>query len=319
MIGYLWWDLMRIVVFGQAAFGKDVFDALRVGGEEIVGVSTPAATPNARPDARPDALLEAARSAGIPNIDTAALNEDLPFQRFVALQPELLVFAYVTDIVRKRVLEVARRGAIQFHPSLLPQHRGRTAMNWSLISGEERTGLTVFWVDEGMDTGPILLQRDVTIGREDSVGSLYFERLYPMGVDALVEATRLVREGTAPRIEQDHALATYEPPCGAEHASIDWFHHSRVVFNLIRGCDPQPGAVAKWKGEPLRLFDARYRSTISSSVPGTVIAVVEGRAQIAGVGGTITIGRVQPSAGAKSPAADVLSVGDVLERSVFAR
>lgn len=301
---------MRIVVFGQAAFGKDVFEALSGAGEQIVGVSTPAPAPNARPDA----LLEVATAAGIPAIETPSLREDEPFERFAALQPDLLVFAFVTDIVRKRVLDVPTHGAIQYHPSLLPLHRGRSAINWSLIAGDERTGLTVFWVDEGIDTGPILLQREVTVGPDDSVGSLYFERLYPMGVEALVEATRLVREGAAPRIEQDHALATYEPPCEAEHARIDWMHHSRMVFNLIRGCDPQPGATAVLNGQPLRLFDARYRPGASEAEPGTVLALAEGRARIAGVGGSIEVGRVQRAGEAKSPAADVLTAGDLLER-----
>ncbi|MEX2446593.1 MAG: methionyl-tRNA formyltransferase [Dehalococcoidia bacterium] len=299
---------MRIVVMGQAAFGRDVFEALRAAGEDVVGVSTPT------PGSRPDPLHEAATAAGLPTVETPALQRDEPFERFAALQPDLLVFAFVTDIVRTRALETATLGAIEYHPSLLPLHRGRSAMNWSLIAGDERTGLTVFWVDAGIDTGPVLLQREVEVGPEDSVGSLYFERLYPMGVEALVEATRLVREGRAPRVEQDHSLATYEPACEAEHGRIDWMHHSSVVFNLIRGCDPQPGASTALRGEPLRLFDARRRVGTSTETPGTVIAVTDGRVEVAGIGGTIEIGRVQRAGEGKVAAGEVLQTGDVLER-----
>ena len=300
---------MRIVLFGQAAFGRDVFEALRAAGEEIVGVSTP------QLGARPDPLFEAASIAGVTVIETPALRQDAPFEQFVALKPDLLVFALVTDIVRKRVLDAATHGAIQFHPSLLPQHRGRTAMNWTIISGVERTGLTIFWVDEGIDTGPILLQREVDIAPTDSVGTLYFDRLAPLGVEALVEATRLVREGTAPRVPQNTALATYEPPCGPEHARIEWLNHSRVVADLVRGCDPQPGAVASLGGEVVRLFEAELRPGAPDEPPGTVMSIVDGRAEIAAIGGTIIIGRAQRNNAPKALAGELLMVGDVLERA----
>jgi len=154
----------------------------------------------------------------------------------------------------------------------------------------------------------------VDIDPADSVGTLYFDHLYPMGVEALVEATRLVREGTAPRIPQQHALATYEAPCGPEHAKIDWMNHSRVVSNLIRGCDPQPGAVASLRGEPVRLFEAQLRPGAPGELPGTVMAIVDGRAEIAAIGGTIVVGRAQGNGSAKAPAGELLMVGDVLER-----
>lgn len=299
---------MRIVLFGQAAFGRDVLNALREAGEDVVAVSTP------RQGSRPDPLFDAAGEAGLPVIETPSLRQDAPFQQYLDLKPELLVFAFVTDIVRKRVLDAATHGAIQYHPSLLPLHRGRTAMNWPIIAGEQTTGLTIFWVDEGIDTGPILLKREVEIRPEDTVGTIYFDRLYPMGVESLVEATRMVREGTAPREEQDHSLGTYEAPCGPEHAHIDWHHHGQVVFNLIRGCDPQPGASSVVRGTGIRLFDASFQPGAPSESPGTVVSINENKAEIATVGGTITVGRVQPANGRKVAASEVLQVGDVLER-----
>ena len=299
---------MRIVLFGQAAFGRDVLAALRGAGEEVVAVSTP------RQGARSDPLFDAAAAAGLPVFETSALRQDVPFAQFAALKPDLLVFAFVTDIVRKRVLDAARRGAIQYHPSLLPLHRGRTAMNWSLIAGERTTGLTIFWVDEDIDTGPILMQREVVVEPDDTVSSLYFNRLYPMGIDALVEATRMVREGTAPRIPQDHQRASYEVPCGPEHGRIDWQHHGRVVFNLIRGCDPHPGASSVVRNTSLRLFDASFRPGAPGEAPGTVMAIVDRSAEIAAIGGTITVGRVQAEDGRKVAASEVLQAGDALER-----
>ena len=300
---------MRIVLFGQAAFGKDVFDQLVAAGEDVVGVSTPAQ------GSRPDPLYEAAFQAKVPIIETPSLRQHEPFSRYLAWQPELLVFAFVTDIVRKRVLDAATHGAIQYHPSLLPLHRGRTAMNWTIMSGATQAGLTIFWVDEGIDTGPILLQRAIEIAPDDSVGSIYFDRLYPMGVTALVDATRMVREGTAPREPQDHSIATYEPPAAAEHARIDWHQHGRVVHNIIRGCDPQPGAWAMFQDGALHLFGSHWRPGHPEQPPGTVIATIDGSVEIATVGGSVVIDRVQRDGQPKTAAGDVLQTGDVLVRA----
>ena len=165
---------MRIALFGQAAFGKDVLDALLAAGEEVVGVSTPKA------GARPDPLFAAAEAAGIPCIETPSLRREGPFAEFAAWAPELLVFAFVTDIVRQPVLDLATHGAIQYHPSLLPLHRGPSSINWPIIQGRQETGLSIFWPDDGLDTGPILIQKKTPISDDDSLGSVYFDRLFPI-------------------------------------------------------------------------------------------------------------------------------------------
>jgi methionyl-tRNA formyltransferase len=297
---------MRIALFGQAAFGKDTLDALLKAGEQVVGVSTP------RAGARADPLRVAADEQGLPVIETPDLRRQGPLDALRDWRPDLLVFAFVTDIVRPPVLKAATHGAIQYHPSLLPRHRGRSSMNWPIIAGETRTGLTIFWVDEGIDTGPILLQREVDITPDDTLGSLYFPRLYPMGIEALVEAVGMVREGRAPRIPQDESLATYEEPCEAEHARVDFSRPARVVYNHIRGCDPAPGAYAMLRGEPLRLFDTELVEGKADAEEGIVTAVAEGRAEVALIGGTLRVGRVQREGGAKVAAAEVLNEGDVL-------
>ncbi len=299
---------MRIVLFGQAAFGKDVFDALQEAGEEIVGVSTP------RPGERGDPLHDAATEAAIPVIITRDLRKEEPFEQYRALGPELLVFAFVTDIVRKNVLDVPQHGTIQYHPSLLPKNRGISSMAWPLIAGEAKTGVSIFWVDEGIDTGPILIQREVEIRPEDTVGSIYFDRLYPMGVEMLAEAVKLVREGKAPRIDQDHSQASYEPPIRAEHGIVDFTRPGPTVYDHIRGCDPQPGASVSLNGESLRLFDPSYATGHPAEDPGTVTGAADGAIEIAVIGGTLTIGRVQAEGARKVPAAELVNVGDVLER-----
>ena len=302
---------VRIAIVGQAAFGRDVLDALRDAGEEVVGVSAPLA-----PEGATDPLAAAASGSGTPVLDTRSLREPAPLRELRSWEPDLLVFAFVTEIVTPDVLAVPPRGAIQYHPSLLPRHRGRSAMNWAIASGESVTGLTIFWVDEGVDTGPILLQREVPIGPDDTVGSLYFDRLYPMGVEALVEAVGLVSEGTAPRIEQEEALATYEPAMGRRHASVDWSRAGRPLYDHIRGCDPQPGAGALLDGVEIRLFDAALRPAADRTPAGTVLARTQaGAVEVAVVGGVLTVGRAQRPGERKRPAAELLQPGDRLGRA----
>lgn len=290
---------MRIVVIGQAAFGEAVFTALQARGEEIVGVCAPA-TPEG---GRPDPLRAVAEAAGIAVLPTRRLRRDQAVvQQYLDLKPDLNVMAFVTDIIPESVLFAPPQGTIQYHPSLLPKHRGASAINWAIIEGDERTGLTIFWPDKGLDTGPILLQREVEIGPDDTVGSVYFSKLFPMGVEAMVDSVQMVREGTAPRIEQDHSQQTYEPICRDEHARIVWSADARSVYNLIRGTNPQPGAIATFSGQPVRIFDSERRPD-AHGAPGAVLSVDDGGITVGLTDGALLVKRVQPLGSGKIAAA----------------
>jgi methionyl-tRNA formyltransferase len=229
---------MRIVLLGQAAFGAKVLEAMWGEGETIAAVYTP---PD-RQGGGPDPLKEAAFSRGIPVFQPGSFKGDQVFAEYRELEPDLTVMAFVTDIIPACFFELPPYTAINYHPSLLPRHRGASAINWAVIMGDTRTGLTVFWPDGGIDTGLILLQEEIDIGPEDTAGSLYFNHLFPLGVEAILKAIALIKEGKAPRIPQDEARATYEPPCDDRVARIDWDWPAQQVHNLVRGCDPQPGA-----------------------------------------------------------------------------
>lgn len=280
---------MRIVLIGQAAFGERVFSRLREEGFEIVGVCAPAPAEGARPDP----LRAAAEAAGLPVLETRRLRRPEVFEQYAALKPDLNVMAYVTDIIRPNVLDLPPLGTIQYHPSLLPRHRGISSINWAIIQGDTVTGFTIFWVDAGIDTGPILLQREVPIGPDDTVGSLYFEKLFPLGVEGMAEAVRLVQEGRAPKIPQDESRATYEPPCTEEHARIDWQAPAQQTYNLIRGCNPQPGAVAQWRGHKIKIYDVQRLPDVSGA-PGEVLAVDDTGVTVALSEGGIRLLRVAP-------------------------
>ncbi len=155
-----------------------------------------------------------------------------------------------------------------------------------------------------MDTGPILLERALPIGPEDTVGSLYFNHLFPMGVEALSEAVRLVVAGEAARDEQDHALATYEPSCRETHAEIRWFAPARQLYALIRGCNPQPGAWTTYASAKLKIFDCQLSASGEAGLPGEVLSADERGIRVRLNGGVLTVTRVQPEGGKKQPAAE---------------
>ncbi len=291
---------MRIVLVGQAAFAEAVLERLVERGHEVVAVYCP-------PDgssARPDPLKARALALGIPVRQHSSLKKPEVQDEWRAFAPDLAVLAYVTQIVPPQVFTIPRMGAICFHPSLLPKYRGGSAIPWQIIKGETQSGVTVFWVDEGIDTGPILLQKPAPIDPDDTAASLYFNKLFPLGVEVVIEAVELIAQGRAPRIPQDDSLATYDPLCRDEHAAIDWGKPLAQVYNLIRGCDPQPGAYSFWRGEKLRLFDARKVETLSAE-PGRVVSVDDNGMVVGASGGAIRAGRLRWGAGAKKAAREV--------------
>ena len=214
--------------------------------------------------------------------------------------------AYVTLFVPEEVLNVPALGSIQFHPSLLPLHRGPSSINWPIIMGREKTGLSIFWPDNGLDTGPILMQKEVDIKDDDTLGSLYFNHLFPMGVEAMLESVDLVRDGKAPKVVQDESNATYEGWCRDEDVEIDWSKPTQEVWNLIRGANPQPGAWTRHGDTTVKIFDCAKQSAQDGAAPGEVTAVGDDGISVACADGQIQIQRLRP-AGAKK-----MKVGEYL-------
>jgi methionyl-tRNA formyltransferase len=291
---------MRVSIIGQAAFGDAVLKRLREDGVEVCAASAP----QPREGGRPDALWAAAQEQGIPTFDTKSLKTDEGLQAWKETGAELCVMAFVTEILPDEVFGIPTHGTIQYHPSLLPLHRGSSAINWAVIYGRNETGLTIFWPDRGIDTGPILLQRSVPIGPDDTVGSLYFNSLFPEGVDAMSEAVALVAQRQAPRIDQDHSIATYEPPCGEEHGQIRWHEPADRLYALIRGCNPQPGAWSMVNDAKLRIFDCRLTGTQEPGMPGRVLRVTDEGFDVRLNGGVLRVSRVQPDGSGKVPATE---------------
>jgi methionyl-tRNA formyltransferase len=305
---------VRIAIFGQAPFGKDVMVRLLEAGHPVVGAFVP-------PDrgGRPDPLAREAEARGIPLFRHGAFRRQgraIPerVESYRKLEAELNVMPFTTVILPPAIVEAPRLGSLCFHPSLLPAFRGGTAIPWQIILGASVSGVTVFQPDEGVDTGPIVVQKGgVEIAPTDTAASLYFDKLYPLGLAAMGEAVEQVAAGTARPVPQDEAGASFQPRLDDADARIDWSRPARELDRLVRGCDPQPGAWARRGDETVRLFGGGLREPAGDAEPGTVVARDGDALVVAARGGAFGVRKARVGQGSKAPAAGSgLAVGDRL-------
>lgn len=313
----------RIAIFGQAAFGRDVMVRLIEAGHAVVAVHVP-------PDrGRPDPLAAEAGARGLPLFRHARYRRQgqaIPelVAEYRALGADLNVMPFTTVILPPEIVDAPVHGSLCFHPSLLPRYRGGAAIPWQIILGERETGVTVFRPDAGVDTGPIVVQKGgVVIGPTDTAASLYFDRLYPLGLDAMVEAVDLVDRGLARPREQDDAQASFQGLVDEEVAGVDFSQPAAELDRLVRGCDPQPGAWARRGADVVRLFDARLEAGAEAeragggaagAGPGTIVRVEADGMIVAALGGALRIGRVRVGEGKKTtPAEAGLAAGERLD------
>lgn len=302
---------MRIALLGQQAFGKAVLEAFLRRGDVVAAVFC------APDDVRPDPLCLAAEAAGIPTHQFPKLSSPQALEAMRAADADLGVMAYVTQFVSQELCTIPRHGTIQFHPSLLPLHRGASSMSWSIVLGRAETGFSIFRPTDGLDEGPVILQRKVVIEPEDTLGTVYFSKIFPLGVAGLIEAAELVIAGKGPAVAQHEPGASYEAPIGDPESQIHWASHVDLIHNLIRGCDPAPGAWTTHNGRRLYLFDARKRvartfAEIKSRRHGEIASCTDELA-IHASGGTIIASRVRWQDGKKIAASQSgLNPGEVL-------
>src|SRR4051812_27747779 len=308
---------MCIVVHGQQAFGKAVLEALIKRGENVVAVYV---APE-KEGAKADPLKEAAIAAKLPVFQPASYKDAKVWDEFKALKPDLQVMAFVTLLVPEEFLNVPTHGSIQYHPSLLPAYRGASAINWPIIKGEKETGLSIFWPDNGLDTGALLFQKAATTRPTDALRTLYFDRLFTMGVEAMLESIDLVKAGKAPRIKQDESKATYEGMCKADNAKIDWGKPWEQIDRLIRGCNPAPGAWSTLDGKTVKIFDAKPLPAkdpkgIAGKL-GEIVAVEADGVTVVCADGRFKLTRVQPPEGKKIEAGEWAAGAGIAKGSRF--
>ncbi|MCH7880095.1 MAG: methionyl-tRNA formyltransferase [Proteobacteria bacterium] len=291
---------MRIVVHGQQTFGKAVLERLLERGENIVAICT-APDKEGKPL---DPLKQLALEKGLPVHQPASWKTPESLELMQSFEADICIMAYVLLLVPESVLDAPRLGSFQYHPSLLPMHRGPSSINWPIAMGATRTGLTIFWPNAGLDEGPILMQKECDIGPDDTLGDVYFNKLFPMGVDAMIESLDLVKAGTAPKQAQNLDEGSYESWFGKAQVEIDWSKSAQDIYNTIRAANPQPGAWSTVDGVSVQIYDARKTESVNGEA-GTVAEVSDAGILVsAGDDGGILISRVRPAGEGKISAAE---------------
>jgi methionyl-tRNA formyltransferase len=302
---------MRIAIVGQQDFGKAVLEAFVARGDEVAGVFC---APE-KPGAKADALKTAAQGKGVPLFQFQSLKTDEAKAAMKKLGAEIGVMAFVLQFAPQDLVSIPKHGTIQYHPSLLPKYRGPSSINWPISRGDTKTGLTIFRPTDGLDEGPVIVQKETRIGPDDTLGSVYFDRLFPMGVQAMLEAADLVVAGKHRELVQDESQATYEGWFREAEARIHWANHVDVVHNLIRACNPAPGAWSTLNGAKLQIFDCRKLPVRTfGAVKGKIGEIVECGAasfQVTAQGGRIEVLRAKLGEGKKVAAGDLLGAGSI--------
>jgi methionyl-tRNA formyltransferase len=289
---------MRVALIGSADFGKATLEAFLDRGDEVVAVFCPPDNPKAT---KPEVLKEATIARGLTPLQFASLKSAEAAQAMIDSRADICVMAYVLQFAPQELVKLPRHGTIQYHPSLLPKYRGPSAINWAIALGEEKTGLTIFRPSDGLDEGAIILQKEIPIGPNDTLGQIYFDQLFPLGVQALLEAADLVVAEKHQEIIQDESQANYEGWFDANAAQIHWASHISQIYNLIRACNPAPGAWTKFGEQKVQIYDAHEHVAATFGAvkgkPGEITQITLDSFFVACHGGQIEVLKAKGAAG----------------------
>jgi methionyl-tRNA formyltransferase len=308
---------MKIAIIGQQDFGKSVLEAFLNRGDQVAAVFC---APE-KEGARPDALRAAAQERGLPVHQFKSLRDPEAARAMRDAGADIGIMAFVLQFAPQEFVTIPKHGTIQYHPSLLPKYRGPSSINWPIIKGETETGLTIFRPSDGLDEGAVILQKRTPIGPDDTLGTIYFNRLFPMGVEAMLEAADLVLAGKHTESVQDESQASYEGWCRASEVKIDWAKPVDHVYNLIRGSNPAPGAWTTLNGKKLQIFDARktlFRRF--AEVPGKTGEVTGVSAQsfkITAQGGLIEVQKAKFEDGKKITGGELAQSGGIADGTLL--
>jgi methionyl-tRNA formyltransferase len=295
---------MKLAIIGQQDFGKAVLEAFLARGDTVAGVFV---APE-KEGAKPDPMKTAAQEKGLRLLQFPSLKSPEAAQAMKDLGADIGIMAFVLQFAPQEFVSIPKHGTIQYHPSLLPKYRGPSSINWPLARGEKKTGLTIFRPTDGLDEGPVILQKETEVSENDTLGTVYFDRLFPMGVKAMLEAADLVVAGKHKEVVQDESLASYEGWFRANEAKINWNNHVDTIHDTIRGADPAPGAWTTIGGKKLQLFGSKkHRVRTFGAVKGKIGEVTDigpESMRITAQGGQVEVSKVKPEEGKKASAAE---------------
>jgi methionyl-tRNA formyltransferase len=308
---------MKIAIVGQQDFGKAVLEAFLARGDAVAAVFC---APE-KEGARPDALRAAAQEKGLRLHQFKSLRAPEAVKAMQEAGADIGVMAFVLQFAPQQFVTLPKHGTIQYHPSLLPKYRGPSSINWPISRGDRETGLSIFRPTDGLDEGAVILQMRTPVAENDTLGNVYFERLFPMGVQAMLEAADRVVAGRHKETAQDESQASYEGWFREAEARIHWASHVDTIHNLIRASDPAPGAWTTLGGAKLQLFDSRKEivrtfGAVKGRI-GEVLGLEDGRLVVTAQGGRIHAGKAKLGDGKKLAAADLVAAGSIKEGQIL--
>jgi methionyl-tRNA formyltransferase len=284
---------MRIVFMGTPEFAVPSLEALLRSGDEVVGVVTQPDRPKGRGyQLVPPPVKLVAERAGIPVLQPLKIRTPEFLQALSAWQPDLIAVAAYGRILHTPILRLPRMGCVNVHGSLLPKYRGAAPVQWAVINGETETGITTMLMDEGMDTGPMLLQEKLEILPDDTAGTLA-PRLAELGGRLLVDTIARLKAGTLTPKKQDDSQATLAPLLKKEEGLIDWMMKATSLADRVRGLSPWPGAYTFWGKERWNIWRAVANVGATADKPGTIVAVNKQGIVVATGDGVLEIREIQ--------------------------
>ena len=302
---------MKVIIIGNQKFGESV---LKNFYEETNHTVVAVLCEQDRIGKPIDPIKLYAEKYKIPFFQPKNYKDTKLLDQIKSLKPDISVMAYVISFIPKEFREIPLKGTICFHPSLLPMHRGPSAINWPIIRGSTETGLTIFYPNDRLDEGDIILQKKVSISPNDTLGDVYFSKIFPLGVKACLEAVDLINSGKVTKIAQDETKATYESWCKKKDSKIDWNKTGQEIYNLVRGCNPQPGAWTNIESNEYTFYDTYYDINKNTKyLPGQIISIKKDEIIVATNKGTLNISRMKSKQGKlyiKDMDTSVFKVGD---------
>jgi len=284
---------MKIALIGQQDFGKAVLEAFLARGDSVAAVFC---APE-KEGAKADPMRVAAQEKGLKVYQLPNLKGPEAVQAMKDANADIGIMAFVLQFAPQEFVNIPKHGTIQYHPSLLPKYRGPSSINWPIAKGEKKTGLTIFRPTDGLDEGAVILQKETEISEDDTLGTVYFDRLFPMGVKAMLEAADLVVAGKHKETVQDESRASYEGWFRANEAKVNWNNHVDFIHNTIRGADPAPGAWTTIGGKKLQLFGSKKHlvrtfGAVKGKI-GEITAITDAGMRVTAQGGQIEISKVK--------------------------
>lgn len=307
---------MRIVYMGSPDFAVQPLEKLVEAGHEVAAVFTQPDKPKNRgKQMQPTAVKAKALELGIPVYAPAKINTEENYELLRSFHADIFVVVAYGKLLKKEIFAMPPLGTINIHASLLPAYRGAAPIHWAVINGETESGVTIMYIDQGMDEGDMILSRALPIGPEENTGSLH-DRLCDLGSEMIVEVLDAMAKGTAARVPQDHSKATYAALLTKELERLNWAEPAAKLHDLIRGLDPWPGTYGFYNGKRLKISCSRV--TEGSGAPGTVLAVNNEGFLVACGDGALFVTQVQPEGKGRMDAGAFvrgyhIAAGDVLE------